>query len=561
MKPGKFLFLNIAFSLLVASFLLFVYPKGFLDRIQLTGIDFLFRLRSVPPKQSDKIIIVEITDADIAKIGRWPWPRVWLATITQALSDMGAKAIFFDFLLSEPSDEEDDSLFEAVLKKTRNVYLPFVFERSTTNFHSAFMPLERFSQYVKGTGSINIYPDDDGIIRRTQIIFSDKKTTYPSAALKIAMDYQGLQIKGFNERDLMLENQKEKLKIPLAGNDSILLNWAGKWKNTFRHYSFLDVLKAYQDLKKNRNQEIDTGVFKESICLVAMTSIGLYDIKAVPVEAEYPGIGITATAINNILNNSSLNLMPSRVNILLIFILCLLPGVLVRGTKPLRELLLVLTITSVYFYIVLLLFNYGYVVNYLTPIIGMFITSAIVGTFHFFRISRERQQLFKLSVTDNLTGLYNIRYFKVMLETEIMLAEANPKNKFCLIMADIDHFKKYNDTYGHQAGDIVIREVALTIRSAIRSSDVIGRYGGEEMIILLRGADLQVGLLLAEKIRKNIASLNLKMDNTVTCQVTASFGVVSYKRGYDMEKLIKSADEGLYKAKLAGRNQVYSLEE
>jgi diguanylate cyclase (GGDEF)-like protein len=561
LKLTKFIFPNIAFSFFVALFLILFSFKGSLNRIELTGRDLLFRIRTSPPAASNKIIIIEITDSDIAKVGRWPWPRIWLASIAQALSDLGAKAIFFDFVLSEPSSTEDDDLLEAVLKRTNNVYLPFVFDRASFNINTAFVPIKRFSQHIKGTGAINIYPDEDGIIRKAPLIFLGDKEMYQSVGLKMAMDYRNLELVSYNGHELILGNQATKLTVPLVENNSILLNWSGKWENTFKHYGFLDVLNSYQDLRKNIRTEIDTNDFKDSICLIALTAVGLYDIKAIPIEAEYPGVGITATVFSNLIEGDFLYKTPIWLNLALLCLICLLPVLLIRGTNPIREFLIILTLGMIYFYIVFILFQKGMVLNFITPLLGLALTSGLLGIFHLFRISKERYQFFKLSVTDNLTGLYNIRYFRVILETELMLAEPNPRSKFCLIMADIDNFKHYNDTFGHQAGDTVIREVAWVLKTAVRSSDVLGRYGGEEIIILLRGATLKDAILIAEKMRKNIESLNVKVEKDTSCHVTASFGAVSYRPGDNMEGLIKRADEGLYKAKLLGRNQVYSPEE
>jgi diguanylate cyclase (GGDEF)-like protein len=165
-----------------------------------------------------------------------------------------------------------------------------------------------------------------------------------------------------------------------------------------------------------------------------------------------------------------------------------------------------------------------------------------------------------MSVTDGLTGLYNIRYFKMLLETEIMFAKMDPHKKFSIIMGDIDHFKHFNDRYGHQVGDLVLKEVGAVLKASVRSLDMVARYGGEEMIILLRGALLKDGLAVAEKIRKNVEGLVIK-DERGTYKVTISLGVASFAREDNVDLIIKKADDSLYRSKETGRNRVSSMEQ
>ena len=164
-----------------------------------------------------------------------------------------------------------------------------------------------------------------------------------------------------------------------------------------------------------------------------------------------------------------------------------------------------------------------------------------------------------MSVTDGLTGLYNIRYFRMVLDTEFMLTRAGHYQKFSLVMGDIDHFKKFNDTYGHQVGDLVLKEIASTLINSIRSLDIVARYGGEEMIVLLRGASLKDSMAIAEKMRKNVEGASIQ-DSQNSYRATMSFGVASFRKGDTVDVLIKRADESLYRAKKEGRNRVCAVE-
>ena len=558
MKLKKSLLTNILFGILVATALFYCSQENLLKRLELSSLDSAFRLRkNIPPNKN--IVIVEITDADVSGVGRWPWKRTWEATMARALTGLGAKYVYFDIIFSEAAPEEDDKTLEEAIKESKNVYLPFVFQDTSYDINRAFLPLARFAPYIKGTGSFNIYPDIDGITRRMPLIFSAKDKIYPHAALKIILDYAGVKIKNITAKEITLSSDKSEIRIPLVDNNELLLDWYGKWKHTFKHYSFVDVLAAYQDFLENKTPKINIGDFKDSICLVAVTAIGLYDIKSVPLEPEYPGIGIFATALSNILDRNFLYVPAAWINILLLYILALLPAFLIFGEKPLRETIVVFLTGSAYFTLNFLLFQNNIWLDFTLPLCGLFTSFITVEIYNFVRVAMERQNFFNMSITDGLTGLFNIRYFKILLETEIMMARSDPTKKFAIIMSDVDLFKSFNDTYGHQVGDLVLKEVGNVLKNSVRSSDIVARYGGEEMIVLLRGSSLKDGLAVAEKTRKSLENNQIK-NQSGSYKVTISLGVAIFKAGDTADLLIKRADEALYKAKETGRNRVMTLE-
>lgn len=543
----------------MASFILFLSSKGVTKRWELDGLDLSFHLKgsaSVNPH----IVIVEITDSDISKIGRWPWKRAWHATMARALKELGAKYTYFDIIFSESSTEEDDALFAKSIEESKNVYLPFVFQPPSFDIKTAFFPIERFASYAKGTGSINIYPDEDGALRRVPLIFDSDKGPLQHMALKIALDYTGMQIKEINSRYLLASNSREQIKVPLVVKNTQLINWMGTWAKTFKHYSFLEVLALYKDLLDNKRPLSALKDFKDSVCLVAVTAIGLYDIHTVPLQAEYPGIGVFATVLNNLIDKNFLFTPPLWAGVLLLYLLALLPAFLIFGERPVKEYSIMLVLTLFCFGIYLVLLKNKLLVNPTIPFLGIFSSSLTIGTYNFIRIAIERQKFFKMAVTDGLTGLYNIRYFKMLLETELRLARPDPTKKFVIVMSDVDHFKHFNDTYGHQVGDIVLKEVANALKNNVRSSDIVARYGGEEMIVLLRGSSLKDGLAVAEKLRKGIEGSVVK-DEKNTYKVTASLGAAAYKSRDSVDSIIKRADDGLYKAKETGRNRVGYMED
>jgi diguanylate cyclase (GGDEF)-like protein len=162
----------------------------------------------------------------------------------------------------------------------------------------------------------------------------------------------------------------------------------------------------------------------------------------------------------------------------------------------------------------------------------------------------------ELAITDPLTGLHNRRYLWELLGRELLKARRN-RTPVAAILADIDHFKRFNDSWGHEAGDLVLKRVADVIREHVRGSDIGCRYGGEELAVILPETTLEVAVERAERIRRGIAAVRLDYEGEQLDAVTSSFGVAIYpQHAGDAEELLRAADEALYEAKKAGRNRV-----
>lgn len=166
----------------------------------------------------------------------------------------------------------------------------------------------------------------------------------------------------------------------------------------------------------------------------------------------------------------------------------------------------------------------------------------------------------RLSITDGLTRLYSYRYFRQRLEDELVLAQRY-SSVLSLLIFDIDHFKRYNDTYGHLAGDQVLQEVARLLREGAEASHLVARYGGEEMVLIAPETDRDRAMELAEKIRQSVEARTFVVGKDST-RVTVSVGVAAYphdaKNGLD---LVAKADKAMYAAKEGGRNRVVLFED
>ncbi len=159
-----------------------------------------------------------------------------------------------------------------------------------------------------------------------------------------------------------------------------------------------------------------------------------------------------------------------------------------------------------------------------------------------------------LSLTDELTGLSNRRFFEETFEKEFLRAQRY-NNKLTLVMFDIDYFKKVNDTYGHQCGDYILKEVSNAALQTFRKTDMVFRFGGEEFVVILTETDTEQALIPLERFRKTIETLNLDYHG-FPVNITVSIGACELTKDIKTkENLLEKADNALYKAKNTGRNQ------
>ena len=168
----------------------------------------------------------------------------------------------------------------------------------------------------------------------------------------------------------------------------------------------------------------------------------------------------------------------------------------------------------------------------------------------------QQRQLYEASIRDALTGVHNRRYLTLQLLSELNNLQ-DPNDKMALVMLDIDHFKRVNDTYGHPAGDHVLTQVARTLTESVRGEDVVGRVGGEEFAVLLREADARAAWACAERVRATVEATDFAaIGERLRVTVSLGYAVARGGEGVTVAGLVGAADRRLYEAKQGGRNRV-----
>lgn len=512
-----------------------------------------------PRPVDPRIVVIEISDDSIAKIGRWPWDRDWHATLIKVLSEQGAKAVVFDVLFSEASDPEKDTALAQAIHEAGNVYLAEIVDEASKK-GSLLTSLPAFSQSVKGSGHINLQPDVDGVMRRIPMMIEAEGKMVPQLAFEVFLRENDAKVS-----DVRIVNHELKvpmktgriLSVPLDQNDRFVINWAGRWSSTFLHFSYIDVITSYIVAKNGGKPDLPPDTFKDKICFVGTSAAGLFDIRPTPLEPAYPAVGAHLNVLQNLMDENFILSFDHGQNLLILALLGLLLVRIMKIESHFRSALWIGGLMAGYALSAVALFKFWNIwVSIVYPVSLIFFTYFFVTLYNQLSVALERAQLFKMATRDSLTGLINIGHFKQLLKAELMTIALRREKKLSIIMSDVDNFKSTNDTYGHVTGDVVLKEVAKAFQSSCRALDVPARYGGEEFILMLPGANEQEAAKVANKIREAIKAkvfFNEKGD----FNKTISIGVTRVSpEDNDLEALVARADRALYEAKHTGKDKV-----
>ena len=566
--------------------------NAFIDMVENRTFDLrqniMINAHTKQPNQD--IAIVAIDEATYEYIldhyGEWPLPRDVYVKIIDYLETQNPQIIAFDlmFVKSMKSPVNADEALINAMAKYKNVFtamnldnqpedlrtppkLPDTLAVNVTNysdinfdsltFSNCRSILEGILKVTDNIGMINVSRADDGILRKMPLFVKYQDKYYSQLGLKVALEAinnrnnEKINTKNFiidKDANLILGNRK----IFTDKDGSVILNWYGP------NGSYTQV-PMYKLIKVINGEAKDAGFnFKNKIIYFGTTASALFDIKTTPTGKTVPGVEVQATYLNNFLDNNFIVKADKAVTAFTGIILALLTGFCIMRISS----AFTASFASLSLYLLYILISY-YMMKYFNIWIELIypLMLAILAFISAFIVkylikSRDFEQQYKLATTDGLTELYNHRYFQ---EQMLMMVE-NAKRydrEFSLIILDIDFFKKFNDTFGHQAGDAVLRQVAHTLKKNVRATDIVCRYGGEEMSIILPNTPKDEASSTAQKICERVANNKYKLSNDKEGHVTISLGVATYPHdGSTPSEIIEAADKRLYSAKNNGRNRV-----
>ena len=535
-------------------------------------------------KPSEDIVIVAIDDATYEYIldnyGEWPLPRDTYAKVINYLEQQSPRSIVFDlmFVKSIKSSNGADEMLINSFQKYNNIFTSMNFDNqsedlrippelpdklslniqnnskidfSQLTFSNCRKILQGIIDATSNIGIINVSRSDDGILRKMPLVVKYKDKFYPQLALKVGLNYLGETQQTFTidkHSDLHIGDRR----IYLDKDGSAILNWYGP-AGTYTYIPMYQLIKAVNGEKT----ELDYD-FSNKIVYFGTTAASLFDIKTVPTGKIYPGVEVQATYVNNILDNNFIKKVDRGYTIVLSLLLALLiASVVTRVNSAFAASMMSLSTYFVYILIAYYAMRFENLwLELIYPLIFSIAAFTLAYIVKYLIKSRDFEQQYMLATTDGLTELYNHRYFQEQIRMQVEQSKRY-SNNFSLIIIDIDFFKKFNDTFGHQSGDAVLRQVAQTLKKNVRATDIVCRYGGEEMSIILPNTIKDEAFATAQKICNRVAEKTFKLTGNNETHVTISLGVSTFPfDGDTAPKIIEAADKKLYNAKNNGRNQV-----
>lgn len=578
---GLIFFVIFAFLILKSANL-----NNFVDTIENRTFDLRqsILINEGSKKASKDIVIVAIDDATYEYIldnyGEWPLPRDTYAKIINYLEKQSPRAIAFDlmFVKSLKSKNQADEALVQTFKKYNNLYTSMNFDNQSEDlrippelpkkltinvknnsdidfnqltYTNCRTILEGILNATSNIGIINVSRSDDGVLRKMPLVVKYKNDFYPQLALKVGLNYLGEKQTSY-EIDKNSEFKLGDRKIFLDKDGSAILNWYGP-AGTYTYIPMYQLIKAVNGEKT----ELDYD-FSNKIIYFGTTAASLFDIKTVPAGKIYPGVEVQATYVNNIIDNNFIRKVNRGYTIALSILLALLiASVVSRVSSAFAASMMSLSAYLIYILIAYYSMKFEHLwLEVIYPLIFSIAAFTCAYIIKYLIKSRDFEQQYRLATTDGLTELYNHRYFQEQIRMQVEQSKRY-NNNFSLIIIDIDFFKKFNDTFGHQSGDAVLRQVAQTLKKNVRATDIVCRYGGEEMSIILPNTGKDEALSTAQKICERVANRKFKLSGDRETNVTISLGVSTFPfDGNSASAIIEEADKRLYNAKHNGRNQV-----
>lgn len=578
---GLIFFVIFAFLILKSANL-----NNFIDTIENRTFDLRqsILINEGSKKASKDIVIVAIDDATYEYIldnyGEWPLPRDTYAKIINYLEKQSPRAIAFDlmFVKSLKSKNQADEALVQTFKKYNNLYTSMNFDNQSEDlrippelpqkltinvqnnsdidfnqltYTNCRTILEGILNATSNIGIINVSRSDDGVLRKMPLVVKYKNDFYPQLALKVGLNYLGEKQTSY-EIDKNSEFKLGDRKIFLDKDGSAILNWYGP-AGTYTYIPMYQLIKAVNGEKT----ELDYD-FSNKIIYFGTTAASLFDIKTVPAGKIYPGVEVQATYVNNIIDNNFIRKVNRGYTIALSILLALLiASVVSRVSSAFAASMMSLSAYLIYILIAYYSMKFEHLwLEVIYPLIFSIAAFTCAYIIKYLIKSRDFEQQYRLATTDGLTELYNHRYFQEQIRMQVEQSKRY-NNNFSLIIIDIDFFKKFNDTFGHQSGDAVLRQVAQTLKKNVRATDIVCRYGGEEMSIILPNTGKDEALSTAQKICERVANRKFKLSGDRETNVTISLGVSTFPfDGNSASAIIEEADKRLYNAKHNGRNQV-----
>ncbi|MEO0433783.1 MAG: CHASE2 domain-containing protein [Cyanobacteria bacterium J06656_5] len=555
----------------ISALIMAMGATGLWQPLEWFAFDRWLRLHANDNVVDNRFLIVTIDENDLQELEEWPISDSSMAKVLQQLQIYQPRAIGIDIYRDLLVGNGRTELKTALQTIPNVVGVEKVIGEQPVPPASELDPQEQ-------VGISDLVADNDGRIRRGLLAIPCERT------VKSCNDSERYQIKYglatklaliYLEQDNIYPRVLDKDRLQLgeaifrrfSANDGGYANADGAGTQILINYpagqTFFDTVTISQVL----NGEVAANQIQDRIILIGATAVSLNDLLHTPMSLEerLPGVYIHAHIASQLIGSALdgrtvLQGASPWIKHLWILLSTNLTMALVYGAiyhggvyrqKNLSS--LVVAMPCVWFGVVGIVYGFFQVGLWLpvaAPIISISMSSVLL-------LLRQNQQLHGLASLDGLTRIANRRSFDQYLQRCI-----HHQEKLALVICDVDYFKRYNDTYGHQEGDTCLISVAKTLQQSVRRSDFVARYGGEEFVIVLPNTEISVAHEILQGIQAKLASLEIvHQASDVSDYVTLSFGMIALDSLRDVtpKVLIEQADKALYRAKHQGRNRISSL--
>lgn len=535
----------------------YLNTSGIFDIPRLKTNDIFLRISrklKSPPPIINKLTIVTIDDESYARLNqRWPWKRDTFAVFLQKLKTYNPKFICLDFVFAGTATSEEDKALSDTIKEAGNIFLPSYV--SSTAEHVT--PQKIFSEAAIGYGFIEKPLDKDNSIRRffpvrlAETLTGKSEIQEPSLELTVLAKYFDMPIDNayIQKQSLLLKSKDKEILLPIKKDMSMLINYSA-FQKQFHCIPFWRIIEG----KVNKED------FSDKIVIVGETGDILHDIHITPFGLMAGPIILTNTLLT-LLSGDFIKELSPIVNFLIFIVLGLSTGIATHRLSLLKGLAFVITQILGFILFGIYLNFRNWQLDTFSPVLVILATYGATGLYEYICLLKEMASLQTLAITDGLTGLFAYRYFQIRLQYEFDRVHRYG-GELSLIILDVDHFKNFNDTYGHESGNTVLKSISDTLRVSIRKIDILARYGGEEFCVILPHINLEGALAFSDRLREIIEQLEVKLTKDKNVHVTVSIGVASLIKDKTNSTidLIENADKALYEAKEKGRNRVCAFQ-